>query len=165
MSPQFLDALLSGRHFIAEGIGGFALPNGWPDDRDTRFLILRLQQMREEAQSQAWLMRAMVLPQALRPMVGHIGFHGPPQDGAVELGYTVLPRHRRQGYAFESAHAMMQWATAEGGVRRFILSIATDNEASMALARRMGFTPTGEQTEAEEGLQQRYELIVADSSA
>jgi RimJ/RimL family protein N-acetyltransferase len=35
-------------------------------------------------------------------MLGHCGFHDPPNAGLLELGYTVLEQHRRQGYASEA---------------------------------------------------------------
>src|SRR5574341_1446076 len=85
LGPLFVEALLGGRPGIAEGMGDLSLPRGWPDEHDGRFLELRLKQMNEDPQSQQWLVRAMVSRVVLRPMIGHIGFHGPPQDGVLEM--------------------------------------------------------------------------------
>ena len=41
----FRDALLEGRLEEARQIGGFVLPNDWPDEHDGRFLRFRLRQM------------------------------------------------------------------------------------------------------------------------
>jgi RimJ/RimL family protein N-acetyltransferase len=159
MSLSFLDALLAGRPFIAEGIGGFSLPPAWPDDHDRRFLELRLNQMRGDESVQLWLARAMVLRRdPLKPMAGHIGFHEPPRDGVLEMGYTVMPRHRRQGYAHEAVLGMMRWAHDEHGIRRFRVSIAPDNAPSLALAAKLGFERTGEQMDPEDGLEYVFEL-------
>ncbi len=159
MSLSFLEALLAGRPFIAEGIGGFSLPPAWPDEHDRRFLELRLNQMRGDESLQQWLARAMVLRRdPLRPMAGHIGFHQPPQDGVLEMGYTVMPRHRRQGYAHEAVLGMMRWAHDEHGIRRFRVSIAPDNAPSLTLAAKLGFERTGEQMDPEDGLEYVFEL-------
>ncbi|MBI1884846.1 MAG: GNAT family N-acetyltransferase [Chloroflexi bacterium] len=136
--PPFIGALLDGRRDDAEAIGGFSLPPHWPFAGDDRWLRRWLDQMRADPAVQPWLLRAMVLPRSRR-MVGHGGFHGPPDDGRLDLGYTVMPEQRRRGYAYESALALMEWAAREHGVRRFRLSIAPDNAPSLALAARMGF--------------------------
>lgn len=159
MSLSFIEALLAGRLFIAEGIGGFSLPPAWPDDHDRRFLELRLNQMRGDESVQLWLARAMVLRRdPLKPMIGHIGFHQPPQDGVLEMGYTVMPRRRRQGYAHEAVLGMMRWASDEHGITRFRVSIAPDNAPSLALAAKLGFERTGEQMDPEDGLEYVFEL-------
>jgi ribosomal-protein-alanine N-acetyltransferase len=162
MSPSFLEALLSGRQFIAEGIGRLALPRGWPDEHDERWLRVRLQEMRDDPLLQPWLARAMVLKRdRLRPMVGHIGFHGAPKDGSLELGYTVIQQYRRQGYAFEAALGMMDWASREHGISRFLVSISPENQPSLALADKMGFKRIGEQVDPEDGLEYVFELNYA----
>ncbi len=159
ISPSFLEALLAGRPFIAEGIARLSLPRGWPDEHDERFLHVRLQDMRDDPDTQRWLVRAMVIRRdPLRPMIGHVGFHGPPKDGALELGYTVMPQYRRQGYAREAALGMMDWAAREHAINRFLVSISPDNEPSLALAEKMGFQRIGEQMDPEDGLEYVFEL-------
>jgi len=86
-----------------------------------------------------------------RLAIGVIGFHGPPggdwlQEFApkgVEFGYTVYPEWRRQGFAFEASQALMSWATRVAGVSTFVLSIGASNEASVSLARKLGFSKVG----------------------
>jgi len=160
MSPVFLDAILAGRREHAEDIAGFKPPAGWPDHHDDRFLRLRLDQMRKDAGSQQWLVRAMVLRTPGRPMIGHIGFHGPPElIGRAEMGYTVMSDYRRHGYAVEAARALMDWAAEARGVERFFVAIAPDNAASLAMAAKLGFEQVGEQIDEEDGLEYVFELV------
>lgn len=92
-------------------------------------------------------------------MVGHIGFHGSPKTvGRAEMGYTVMPNHRRQGYATEAARALMAWAAREHGVARFFVSIAPDNASSLAMAAKLGFRQVGEQIDEEDGLEYVFEI-------
>lgn len=158
LSQAFLDNLLGGRNFIAEGMGGFPLPSGWPDERDTRTLKLRFDQMRNDPESQQWLIRAMVLREGGRVMAGHIGFHAPPDQGMLELGYTVFPRYRRQGLATEAVQAMMDWASMQTAIERFRVSISPDNEASLGVAAKLGFKQVGEQMDEDDGLEYVFEL-------
>jgi ribosomal-protein-alanine N-acetyltransferase len=155
MSPQFIEAILDGRRSEARELAGFDFPGGWPRG-DERFLALRLEQMRKDPAVQQWLVRAMVLPET-RQMVGHCGFHGPPgingpeDPDAVEVGYTVLLPQRRRGYASEAVLAMIEWASTEHGIKRFIASISPSNHPSIGLVTKLGFRQTGTQWDEEDG--------------
>jgi ribosomal-protein-alanine N-acetyltransferase len=93
-------------------------------------------------------------------MIGHIGFHGPPETiGRAELGYSVMPDHRRRGYAIEAARSLMDWAAREHDVTSFFVSIAPDNAASLALAAKLGFAQVGEQIDEQDGLGYVFELV------
>lgn len=71
------------------------------------------------------------------------GFKGPPQDGTVEIGYSVLPCFQGHGYATEMVRALIDWAFAQLGVLRIIAETTEENVASMRLLKRLGFTSTG----------------------
>jgi RimJ/RimL family protein N-acetyltransferase len=162
LSPELLEALLAGRRDEAERLGGFAIPAGWPDEHDGRFLALRLRQTLEEPSRGPWYVRAIVLPNG-RSMIGHIGFHGPPgvnarrDADAVEVGYTVFPEHRRCGYATEAVRALLAHAQSQG-VARFIASVAPGNEPSLAIVRRLGFVEVGRHWDEEDGEELEFEL-------
>jgi len=159
MSPEFMEALLSGRRAEAEAVAGLALPADWPGD-DERFLRLRLRQIQADPSMQPWLMRAIVLGGPTRAFVGHIGFHGRPNDnGAAELGYTVFPEFRRHGYATEATQGLMDWALRQHRMGRFLVSISPDNHPSLAMAVKLGFRQIGEQMDEEDGLELVHELV------
>lgn len=157
ISPDAIEALLAGRRDEAAAILACRIPDGWPDEHDAAFLKLRLNQMRDDPPTQEWLARAIALRES-GEMIGHIGFHGPPQDGWAELGYTVLEPHRRRGYALEAIRGMMRWAAGAHGIHTFRLSISPDNEPSLRLAAKLGFTHIGEQMDEEDGLEYVFEL-------
>ena len=162
MSPHFISAVLAGRRAEAERLGQLCVVDNWPDEADSRFLRLRLEQMQADPSVQVWLARAMVLRDPARTMAGHIGFHGPPEQvGRAELGYTVFPEFRRRRLATEAVKAMMEWARIKQGVKRFVLAISPDNAPSLAMADKLGFTHIGEQIDEIDGLEYLFELIVA----
>jgi ribosomal-protein-alanine N-acetyltransferase len=158
LSPDLIEALLDGRRDELP----FAVPDDWPDDHDRRFLAFRLRQTGDDPAIAPWLVRAIVLPGS-REMIGHIGFHGPPginarrTPDAVEVGYTVFPAYRRQGYAGEAVRALLDWAR-EQGVDHFIASVAPENEPSLRLVRRLGFAEVGRHWDDQDGEELEFEL-------
>jgi [ribosomal protein S5]-alanine N-acetyltransferase len=164
MSPGFIDAVLEGRRDEAESLAGIALPDGWPDAHDRRFLAFRLRQLREQPELEPWFVYGVVLPEDGRPMIGHAGFHGPPgvnavkADDAVEVGYSIFEPYRRRGYATEVVRALIEWAAREHAIARFIASISPDNAPSLALVRRLGFREVGAHWDEEDGEELEFEL-------
>lgn len=156
LQPDAIDEILA-------GTSSLAVPDGWPDEHDASFLRLRRDQVRRRPEWRPWTVRAVVLDGR---MIGHAGFHGPPgvngpgADDAVEIGYTIFEPWRGRGYATEAARALMEWARAEHGIRRFIASVAPGNAPSLAIVRRLGFEQTGEQWDEEDGLELVWERLV-----
>ena len=80
-----------------------------------------------------------------RAVVGDIGFHGPPDDqGAIEIGYCVVPSRRGRGYASEAARAMVEWASSRQNVRLIVAGCDPNNVPSICTLERAGFRRTGE---------------------
>ncbi len=164
LSPQIIEALLEGRRGDAEHELDASIPEAWPDEHDAGFLRYRQRQLERSPAAEPWLVRAVVLREPVRAMVGHAGFHGQPgvngkQDpGAVELGYTIFEPYRGNGYATEAAQALMDWAHTEKGIERFIASVSPTNDPSLAIVKKLGFVQTGEQWDEEDGLELVFEL-------
>jgi RimJ/RimL family protein N-acetyltransferase len=161
MSVPVLEALLAGDTITAMRLLECDIPSDVPLNAIP--LAVRLNDLRLDPSLQPWLLRAMVdRPSGV--MVGHIGFHSPPcpqylariVPDAVELGYTVYPRHRRRGYAAEAALSLMHWAYDLHGQRCFFLSVAPQNLASTAMAESLGFTRCGSHIDDEDGLEIEY---------
>ena len=163
MTPAFMEALLAGRLDNAAEELRLTLPDAPLDIPAERFLTYRLEQMRRDPAVQRWLARAVVLRDAGRLMVGNAGFHGEPgvnsadAADAVEIGYGILPPHRRQGYASEAVEGLLDWARTQG-IHHFVASVAPDNAPSLAIIRKLGFERTGEHIDPEDGLEHVFEL-------
>ena len=167
LSPEVMAALVAGgKTYVATAIGA-AIPDDWPNEHDTGFLLLRLDQMRVDSELQEWAVRAMVLADE-RVLAGHIGFHGPPginalrREDAVEIGYTVFPEYRRRGIAVEAARGVIDWASGERGIRTFVASVSPDNEPSLGVVRKLGFVHVGEHWDEHDGLEHEYLLELPD---
>lgn len=158
MEAAFIETILGGRHGDAEVSLGATIPRGWPDAGDTWLLQIRLADMIARPSSRPWLLRAIVRSHD-DVMIGHAGFHGPPgPDRVAELGYTVFPEARRQGFAEEAARALLQWASDEHGITRFRAAVGPRNEPSLALVRKIGFHKVGVQWDERDGEEIVFEL-------
>jgi RimJ/RimL family protein N-acetyltransferase len=160
MTPEFLEALLDGRREEAARLLAVELPDGFPREGGTRFLSLRLRQMREDDRFRKWCPHVIVLDGR---MIGHAGYHGPPgvnatkNPEAVEIGYVIEAPYRGRGYATQAATELLRRAE-ERGIRHFVASCAPDNQPSLAIIRKLGFQHTGEQIDEEDGLELVFEL-------
>lgn len=81
--------------------------------------------------------------------IGDLGFKGITSDGAVEIGYGLLPEYWGQGYATEAVSAAVAWAESRPEVTRIEAETEPDNAASQRVLEKCGFVPTG--TYGEEG--------------
>ena len=57
----------------------------------------------------------------------------------VDIGYALLPEFWSQGYALESASAVMSYAWEKLGSKRVLAVVNADNESSIRLLGKMGF--------------------------
>ena len=145
-------ALVAGDSERAAALAPFPL-DAATFDGDDYVLRLRHAQLQAEPAQEPWLLRAMVDREQGRA-VGRIGFHAPPDpDGVVEVGYTVLPADRRQGYASEALRGLLDWGSAQG-VRRCLACVRPDNTASHAVTGRLGFVKIGEEVDEVDGLEE-----------
>jgi ribosomal-protein-alanine N-acetyltransferase len=163
MTPDFMEAVLAGRRAEAEALLGIVLPDEPPDPAVERFLSHRVRQLHEKPEAQKWLARAIVPRDGARIMVGNAGFHGEPgvnaadNPDALEIGYGILPEHRRKGYATEAVTALIAWARTQG-VDQFVASVAPDNQPSLAIIHKLGFVRAGEHMDPDDGLEHVFEL-------
>jgi len=159
--PEAIERLVDGDRQGAEtALGGIALPDEFPSrDELHGFLRVQLERMRREPTRREWMARLMIdeeaagARRATKAVIGHCGFHGPPQTiGRAEIGYTVFERHRNKGYAREAAHALVKWAFANGE-REVYATVAPDNAPSLAVVRAVGFIQVGTQVDEVDGLE------------
>ena len=158
MGPEFLRASLEGRLDEAARLLGAVVPSDWPGDGE-RVLRWRLDEITANPDVQPWLVRAIVLREPERRMIGSVGFHDPPgPERKVEVGYGVWPEYQRQGYAQEAVEALFAWAEREHGIRRFVASVGPWNAPSLGLVRKLGFLQTGVRMDEYDGEELVFEL-------
>lgn len=124
---------------------------------DAHVLAMRLGQLAADPAEEPWLYRVAVR-KGTRQVIGRAGFHAPPDaEGMVEIGYSVAPDFRRQGFATEMARGLMAWGAAQGATR-CLASVRPDNVASLATIDKLGFVKIGEQMDEIDGLEWVHRL-------
>jgi RimJ/RimL family protein N-acetyltransferase len=151
LSEETLAALIDGDLDAASRSAGTPLSQYLLDE--AWLWRVRLRQVRDDPASAEWIARAVVaLPEGV--VVGHGGFHGPPDaDGVVEVAYSVAPEFRRRGYAKAMLGALLERADADPRVTAVRASIRPDNFGSRATIAGFGFRKVGEQWDPEDGLE------------
>lgn len=71
-------------------------------------------------------------------LVGSISLLWPPGDGALEIGYGVVPSRRGRGYASEATRAMVALALASDGVHTVYADVELTNPASVRVLENAG---------------------------
>jgi RimJ/RimL family protein N-acetyltransferase len=158
LSPAALRALAQGDLAGANRAAPVPLTAHFVDASELGTWRMRSRQVQTDPLSADWI--TGVIWDVERGMaVGRAGYHGPPDDaGMVEVGYSVDPVHRRQGYARAALEALLDRAAREPAVLTVRASISPDNVASLRLVAQYGFVEVGEQWDDEDGLETIYEV-------
>jgi len=140
-------AALEGHDALGEALRA-VVPADWPPEHvDADALQFTLDRLAEGGEQAGWWMHFVVLtrPERVprpRTVVGTAGYCGPPsEDGSVEIGYSIVPSHRRRRYATEAAHGMIDRAFSDPRVGRVIAETLPDLLPSIAVLRACGFEP------------------------
>lgn len=75
--------------------------------------------------------------------VGSVGVGLHDEGARGELGFWIGHDYWGRGYASEAARRMIEFATETLGVERLTGTVATDNDASLAVLAKLGFVETG----------------------
>ena len=161
LTTACLQALFAGDYQQAQALSGGVVSLDWALFKND-WVGRRLSLIEADAEQHPWMYRAIVR-KSDNVMVGHISFHHKAPDPfylkysryGAELGYTIEARYRRQGYAAESALAMMDWARKRG-VEDFFLTISPNNMPSIKLAESMQYRKIGELMDEIDGIEYLY---------
>jgi len=137
--PEDLEALIAGNLELFSVLTGFRFPPDNPNIGDLRWHLRAIQ---NDNQHLPWRVRVIV-ERLSNTVVGSINLKGPPSaSGDVEIGWGVIEKFRRTGYATEASAALITWAVQQPGVSSISATIPDDNYPSQRLAKRLGLIRT-----------------------
>ena len=125
-----------------------SVPDNWPPESAADALPMFLGWLEAAPEQAGWFgWYALARGAGAPTLVASGGFLGPPQDGTVHIGYSVLPQFQRTGYATELVGGLVRWAFAQPGVSRIAAETEWANPASARVLEKSGFIVSGVATE------------------
>lgn len=139
-APAHFAALL--RHDLAE-LAGLLNVRPEPDwlRHDEVWAILPQAEcfLREHPEAATWWLYFFV-HRTQKALLGVGGFKGAPSaEGAVEIGYSIAPAFRQQGYATEAVQGMLAHAFSQPAVRQVLAHTLPQPNWSTHILQKAGF--------------------------
>jgi ribosomal-protein-alanine N-acetyltransferase len=124
-----------------------AIGSGWPPPLMN---VEAMQRMKEALSTnvphEGWT-AYYVVERSGRVLIGIGGFKAKPRDGAVEMGYSLLPLFQQQGLGTELVGALATWAFTHPELKVLFAETLPELIASQRVLEKNGFTRGGEPSE------------------
>ncbi len=139
---QVAHAASAGKRQLETLIGAH-VDEHWMDEDGRGLLSYYDYQLRNDPTMIGWGLWLIMHTQE-RLVFGSAGFKGKPDEyGEIEIGYGIAPGYRRQGYTFEAASALKQWAFDHPEVKRLNAECLPNNVGSARILEKLGMTNLG----------------------
>jgi ribosomal-protein-alanine N-acetyltransferase len=121
------------------------VPDNWPPESLADALPLFLSWLEAAPDQVGWFgWYAVTVDRSVSPVLAASGgFMGPPTNGVIEIGYSVLTQFQGRGYATELVEGLVGWALRQPGVVRIAAETEWANPASVRVLTKAGFTSVG----------------------
>lgn len=113
------------------------VPPEWPGPDFAEMLQFEAERLVRDPERGQW--GGVIIHAADHILIGDMGFKGAPDEqGTVEIGYSIIPEYRGQGFAPEMARALIEWAFSQAGVVRVTAECESDNQGSIRVLEKLG---------------------------
>jgi RimJ/RimL family protein N-acetyltransferase len=127
------------------------IPDDWPPPlNDEASMHWVLDHLRAHPHAIGWTKWYFMLARSGQGalLIGNGGFTGAPSDdGTVEVGYSIVETHQRNGYAPEAVHGLLAWAFSHANVTRVIAHTLPELQPSIRVLEKCGFAFVGDGAE------------------
>ncbi|WP_303311333.1 GNAT family N-acetyltransferase [Hymenobacter sp. BT730] len=120
--------------------------------------------LEEHPEAAEWWLYFFIHPES-QHLLGVGGFKGAPNQGTVELGYSIAPHFRHQGYATEATWGMLRFAFAHPEVSQVLAHTLPAGNYSTQVLAKTGFTFQQALEDPEDGLVWQWRLLRSEYSA
>lgn len=116
-----------------------AVPRDWPPEHHEIQTLSFWRGKLSDPRAAGWWLQYVLLVDGIRPsLVGTVAYKGPPLDGIVEIGYSIVPSWQHRGLATEATRALIDGAW-ERGVEVVIAHTLPHLEPSLRVLHKLGF--------------------------
>lgn len=142
---QVAETLINGENAEVEKLG-LKVNKAWPTDdtRDILPIIVEVLKENEPSGFETW----MIVKKDNSEVIGDIGFHGEPDEASeVEIGYGIVEEERKNGFGFEAARAIFNWAMEKESVNVIKADCLINNIPSAKILKKLGMKETNRDDE------------------
>ena len=145
---KHFELVMQSKKLLGEYLG-MNVPPSFPESEDALPWFYDL--VRADEALVGWL-SFWALHRADNALIASVGFKGKPDaNGKIEIGYSVIPEYRRQGFASEMVEAALGYGFANPAVTAILAQTRVDNFPSMKVLERFGMKQTGTSHDEDEG--------------
>ena len=137
---ELVDLELSDPNLLAGGLGARAAAD-WPPEHHGRAALERAREQLSAPDAAGWWLHYFVVDEPDAPvLIGVGGLKGPPLNGVVEIGYSVVPSAQNRGYATVAARSLIESAADRGATVARAETLPALS-ASIRVLEKLGFEP------------------------
>ena len=143
-TADLVRADLAGREHLAAALNA-DVPGEWPPELYERASMRMALDLLEDPSEHGWSVWYLLTKKHDPPrVIGICGFKGKPdRAGSVEIGYSVLPPYRIQGYATEAVARLVGWAFSHQNVAEVVAETLPHLRQSIRVMEKNGFAFRG----------------------
>jgi RimJ/RimL family protein N-acetyltransferase len=141
-TPELARAAVAGNAAISSALA-VSVPDGWPTPMHGEAQAHFAKRLATDPSLVGWSFWFVVEAAPLE-LVGSIGFVGHADgEGVVEIGYSMLDKYQRRGFATEAMGALIDWAFSHDHVRRVRAHTFPFLAASIRVLEKNGLSLVG----------------------
>lgn len=141
LTDEMMEAVLKGKGEL-EKIIPYGVDPDWPLAVYKELFPYKINKFQKSPQENEWE-GAIILKEENR-IIGDMGFKGGPNhEGAIDIGYSIVPGYRGKGYATEMGLAMVEWGLEHDNVRSVVATCFPTNLASVRVLEKIGLERNG----------------------
>jgi ribosomal-protein-alanine N-acetyltransferase len=130
----------------ASSIISVSIPQTWPSDDLKEFLPDYEKMVKLEKSFLDWGVW-LIIHNEMNAIIGDSGYKGKPVDKTVEIGYNILPDHRKKGYATEAVRALIKHAFSFDYIENVKAECCITNTASKRVLEKCGMRIYGQKND------------------
>lgn len=97
---------------------------------------MTLEEVERDPSIEQW--SGMIVHVSAAILIGTMGFKASPDEfGNVELGYDIIPKYQGQGYATETAQALLEWTFRQPSVDCVTAKCLVTNTLSVRVLKQL----------------------------
>ncbi|MDF9558550.1 GNAT family N-acetyltransferase [Bacillus tropicus] len=133
---EMIEMLLIDKDAFSEEFS-FNIHSEWPLPEYKQFFPYKINRFKETPIENKW--EGLIIHKETNTIIGDMGFKGSPdEEGAINIGYSIVPDQRGKGYASEMGKALVQWGLSQPDVKKIVATCSPDNHPSIKVLQKIG---------------------------